>query len=48
MLQRYGYPVQRKKNVTFFLIHRLHFELHLMFNVNIPEDAARSGLPRYI
>jgi hypothetical protein len=32
----------------FFLIHRLHFKLHLMFNVNIPKDAAHSGLPRYI
>jgi hypothetical protein len=37
-----------EKNVTFFLIHALHFKLHLMFNVNIPKDAARSGLSRYI
>ncbi len=47
MLQYYGHPVV-KKNVTFFLIHVLHFKLHLMFNVNIPKDAARSGLSRYI
>jgi hypothetical protein len=37
-----------KKNVTFFLIYFLHFKLHLMFNVNKPKDAARSGLSRYI
>jgi hypothetical protein len=37
-----------KKNVTFFLLHFSHFKLHLMFNVNIPKDAARSGLSRYI
>jgi hypothetical protein len=47
LLQRYGY-LYKEKNGTFFLIHRLHFKLHLMFNVNIPKDAARSGLPRYI
>jgi hypothetical protein len=38
----------KEKNATFFLIHCLHFKLHLMFNVNIPKDSAHSGLLRYI
>jgi hypothetical protein len=27
----------------FFLIHFLHVKLRLMFNLNIPKDAASSG-----
>ena len=38
----------QKKNSTFFLIHCLHLKLHLMFNVNIPKDAARFELSPYI
>jgi hypothetical protein len=37
-----------KKNVTFFSNTFLFPELQLMFNVNIPKDAAHSGLSPYI
>jgi len=46
MLQHYGRSVVKKCH--FFLIHVSNFKLHLMFNVNTPKDAARSGLSRYI
>jgi len=38
----------KKKLSLFFLIDFLRVKLHLMFNVNISKDAARSGLSRYI
>jgi hypothetical protein len=36
------------KKSHFFLIHFLYFKLHLLFNVNIPQDVTRFGLSRYI
>ncbi len=39
---------KKKLMSLFFLIDILHFKLYLMFNVNIPKDAARSGLSFYI
>jgi hypothetical protein len=38
----------KKNKCHFFLIDFLHFKLHLIFDVNIPKDAARSGLSSYI
>jgi hypothetical protein len=40
--------LELKKMSLFLLIHFLYFKLYLMFNVNIPKDAAHSGLSRYI
>jgi hypothetical protein len=41
--------IWKKKEMSLFLpIHFLYFKLHLMFNVNIPKDAALSGLSFYI
>jgi hypothetical protein len=34
--------------LLFLLIHFLYFKLHLMLDINIPQDAARSGLSFYI
>jgi hypothetical protein len=47
MFQHYGNCAVRKK-VIFFLLQFLQFKLHLMSNVNIPKDAARSELSRYV
>ena len=49
MLQHYGHPQYVKiKNVTFSSNTLLYFKLHLMFNINMLKDAARSGLSPYI
>ena len=40
--------LSKRKCDCFFLIDFLYFKLHLIFNVNIPKDAARSRLSRYI
>jgi len=46
MLQHYGHSVVKQMSLV-FLMRVLNFKRHLMFNVNISKDAARSGLSHY-